>query len=167
MKQLFTFLILFLTFNANAAGPIGSAIAPPTYAGYIVKKGDLGAKSDAISSNFKFGFPLAANELCNYEFPDSRAAYYEDIKYIYKDLPASINYYVLDVVQSQYDRGSDSQYLLKNGQLFTGSDEYSDRFCKSYTSTLSSDYTYVLSTVTNNFMNRSCNLDVRLICVFD
>lgn len=166
MKKLILISLITLFTNiANAAGPIGSAIAPPQYVGYVITKGDLGWISKNYQYNYKIAMPFAAHDVCNSEFAGSRAAEYEDFKYIYSDLSGG-NYFVMNPFTARTDTGSYT-YLAKTGQQFILTDTQSDLFCQNYTSTSSAYKTIVLDTAINNLKTYTCNLDLRIACVKD
>jgi hypothetical protein len=166
MKKLIlvSFLALF-TNIANAAGPIGSAIAPPQYVGYVITKGDLGWVSKSYKNTYKIAMPFAAHDVCNAQFSGSRAAEYEDFKYIYSNLPGG-KYFVMNPFTARTDTGAYT-YLAKTGQQFILTDAQSNLFCQNYTSTSSSYKTIVLDTATNNLKTYTCDLDLRIACVKD
>lgn len=167
-KYILILASLLLSVNANAAGNTGSAIAPPTYAGYIVEKGDLGWTSKSTyKSRFSFAMPLGANALCDDEFPGSRAAYYDDFKYVYNTLPSADNYIVIDAIKNHYDHGGNKIIALKDGQTITKTALTTQYYCDWYTSTSSSRKTIVLKKSTGSLAEQTCNLDVRLVCVRD
>lgn len=165
MKKILIALILLASINANAAGPVGSAIAPPDYVGYFVAKGDIGWESKSYKNKYPVAMPFAAHSVCNYEFEGARAAEYEDFKYIYAELPAG-NYFVMDPFTGRTDTGSYT-YLAKNGQQFNLTDAQADLFCQNYTSTSSSYSTIVIDTATHNLKEYNCDLDLRIACVKD
>lgn len=165
MKYILIALTLLATTAANAAGPIGSAIAPPDYVGYFIAKGDIGWESKNYKNKYPVAMPLAAHAVCNFEFEGSRAAEYDDFKYIYAELPAG-NYFVMDPFTGRTDTGSYT-YLAKNGQQFNLTDSQSNLFCQNYTSTNASYKTMVIDTSTHNLKTYDCNLDLRVACVKD
>lgn len=166
MKNILTVLtVLLLANTANAAGPVGSAIAPPTYVNYIVEKGDLGWVSKNYQNTYNIDMPFAAHALCEFEFPGTRAAEYDDFKYIYAKLSTLSNgkYIVLNPFTSK----SGTKYLAKTGQQFTIAAPQADQFCKNYTDSTDSYQTIVLDTSTNRLAIQNCDQSVRIACVKD
>lgn len=165
MKYILIVLTLMLNFSsANAAGPMGSAIAPPTYAGYIKHVvGDLGWNSrPAYKAKYRIAPPFLAHALCDNEFAGSRAAEYDDFKYIFPKLTAG-KYFIPDPVLGR----NATKFLTKTGQEFTYSGPVTNQMCAGHTSYSISLKTFVIDTNTKKIEESGCNNSLFIACVRD
>lgn len=166
MKYLLTIFTL-IAINANAAGPVGSAIAPPTLVGHFEVKGDIGWVSDNYKNRYPIAMPFAASAICNRNVSTgSRAAEYADFKYIYANLDNNSKYFVMDPFTARTDLASKT-YLTKTGVRMVLTQPQDELFCKNYTSSSSSDVTFVINTSTHGLESVACDQTIKVACVKD
>lgn len=164
MRSILLLVMSLFTLNANAAGSIGSSIAPPEYMGFVRLKGDLGYNSKNYKNIKKAVGSLGAHMICNDQFDGARAAEYDDFKYIINDLPG-FEYWVIDAYTSKkFVSGSTYKLLRKDGTVVTIYDEF-DGSCDSFMDDSSSYEATVLNASTGGLEMFSCDTEAYLACV--
>lgn len=164
MRNILLLLISLTAFNANAAGSVGSAIAPPLYVGKVLLKGDLGFETKGYKNAIGGAGSLAAHKICELQFEGSRAAEYSDFKYIYNNLPTG-HYWVLDAYTSRkLVTGTSYRILRKDGHVFTATTK-EDGSCNGFMDDSALLSATVVNTSSGELESRACNLDSYIACV--
>lgn len=151
---------VFFVFNAFAAGEVGSAFQEPKLVGDIALQGDLGWSSSNYNLSKKYSGVLLAHSLCNENFEGSRAALYDDFKYIYKDLSVTKDYWVLDFVSSRME----NTLLFKNGKI-NSSNSLSEVTCSAWGATTNQGS--ALDVSSSDVILKSCSSTNYIACVED
>tara|TARA_Y100001960_G_C14552489_1_gene766486 strand:- start:417 stop:914 length:498 start_codon:yes stop_codon:yes gene_type:complete len=164
MKNILFLVMVLASFNANAVGSIGSAIAPPLYVGKVLVKGDLGFESKGYKNSLNAAGNLAAHKICDVNFDGARAAEYEDFKYIINDLDNG-HYWVIDAYTSKkLISGTSYRTLRKDGTIFTTASN-EDGSCDGFKDDSALLNATVVNTSTGALELRACNLDAYVACV--
>lgn len=149
--------------NAKADGRTGGAIAEPIYSGdYVSVKGDMGWDSDGFKLSKGYSDVLLAHYLCREKKPGSRAALYDDFKYIYSSLPSGQNFWLLDPYENKY---AEKEFVLKDGSIKITGNVDNDFVCKGWTSDSSSDEGAVFNTSSGSIQYIDCNVRAKIACV--
>lgn len=164
MKKLYLFLVMFVFISvANAAGKTGSAIAEPIYTGPVNVKGDMGWDSRGFKLSHHYSDVLLAHKLCRDAFAGSRAALYDDFKYIYSSLPSGKKFWLLDPFENKY---AEKEFMLKDGSIKVTGHVDNNFVCNGWTSYSSADEGTVFNTGNGSIGYVGCNsTDVSLACV--
>ncbi|MCP4355012.1 MAG: hypothetical protein GY793_05140 [Proteobacteria bacterium] len=162
MKKIILFLVCLSSLGtAYAAGPVGSAIAEPVWVENITVQGDMGWNSSGYSATMGYKDVLLAHYLCRINYSGSRAALYDDFKYIYKDLGTTDKYWLLDPYKQQY---STTDYFLKDGSSRSTGGPSEDFTCNGWSDATGLEGS-VFNTVNGKIEVQACNIPTKIPCV--
>lgn len=165
MKYLIIALILVSSFTVNAAGPVGSSIAPAKYVGRVQVEGDMGFNSKNYKNLKKAAGALAPHAICSFAFDGARGAEYEDFKYIITKVESG-KYWLTDAYTSRKLISGTSYAMLRKDGVRVDTTSVEDGTCGDFLDDSSSLNATIVDTATNSLKLEACNAsNVYVACV--